>query len=81
MKRLFLLLHFTFCILPSAFCISNDGYPLANFGLTVNASADGSMFGEVLQNTGALGEWLTEKGSVQFYVEKRGKSHDFAGFK
>lgn len=74
------MLHFTFCILYSTFCISTDGYPLANFGLTVNASADGSMFGNVLKNTGVLGEWLMDKGSVQFSIEKHGKIHSFAGF-
>jgi hypothetical protein len=89
MKRLFLrapfsIFHFLFSIFHFPFSVSAqqqiDGYPLANFGLTVNASADGSMFGNVLQNTGVLGEWLMDKGGVQFSIEKRGKTHSFAGF-
>jgi hypothetical protein len=74
----FYILHFAFYI--SAATQQVDGYPLANFGLTVNASADGSLFGDVLQNTGVLGEWLMEKGSVRFSIEKKGESHSFAGF-
>ena len=38
------------------------------------------MFGNVLKNTGVLGEWLMDKGSVQFSIEKHGKIHSFAGF-
>ncbi|MDR0700117.1 MAG: hypothetical protein LBG28_13040 [Tannerella sp.] len=78
----FCILHFTFCIFPLSISAQQqvDGYPLANFGLTINASADGSMFGDVLQNTGVLGEWLIDRGGVQFSIEKQGKIHSFAGF-
>ncbi|MDR0620022.1 MAG: hypothetical protein LBG17_09010 [Bacteroidales bacterium] len=57
-----------------------DGYPLANFGLTANAGADGSMFGNVLQNTGILGEWLLEKDGVNFSIEKDGRKYAFSEF-
>ncbi|MDR1022231.1 MAG: hypothetical protein LBL94_03010 [Prevotellaceae bacterium] len=85
MKRLFLfsafyILHSTFSIPPVSAQRQVDGYPLANFGLTVNASADGSMFGNVLQNTGTLGEWLIEKGSVDFSIEKGGKKYALSEF-
>jgi hypothetical protein len=58
-----------------------DGYPVANFALTVNASETGDFYGQILQNTGKLGDWLHARGSVSFRVEKNGKQHSFAGFK
>jgi hypothetical protein len=85
MKRLFL--FSTFCILHSTFCIPADsaqrqidGYPISNFGLTVNVGADGSMFGNVLQNTGTLGEWLLEKDSINFSIEKGGRKYALSEF-
>ncbi|MDR1113167.1 MAG: glycoside hydrolase family 116 protein [Bacteroidales bacterium] len=57
-----------------------DGYPVANFGLTVNVGADGNFFGNVLQNTGNLGEWLKIKGSLQFFIRKNETIHYFADF-
>jgi uncharacterized protein (DUF608 family) len=57
-----------------------DGYPLANFALTVNASQDGDFFGEILRNPGRLGRWLQNEGGVAFAVEKDGKRHTFSGF-
>jgi uncharacterized protein (DUF608 family) len=58
-----------------------DGYPLANFSLTVNASATGDFYGQVFQNPGKLGQWLSPQGGFSFSVEKGGKSHPFSGFK
>lgn len=58
-----------------------DGYPVANFALTVNASADGGFCGRVLQNPGKLGDWLHDRGAVEFAIEKGGKRHSFADFK
>jgi hypothetical protein len=57
-----------------------DGYPVANFALTVNAAGNGDFYGQILRNPGRLGEWLVESGSVAFFVEKDGKRHSFAGF-
>lgn len=57
-----------------------DGYPVANFALTVNASADGSFCGRILQNPGKLGDWLRDRGSLEFAVEKGGRRHSFADF-
>ncbi len=51
------------------------GCPIANFGLTVQATPDGSLFGHVWQNTGKLGGWLQDKGSVSIKVRKNGKTY------
>jgi hypothetical protein len=57
-----------------------DGYPLANFALTVNAGADGSLFGAVLQNTGRLGEWLMDRGCVNLFLESSGRPYALTDF-
>jgi hypothetical protein len=57
-----------------------DGYPVANFALTVNVAANGDFFGKVLQNPGKLGDWLRDKGAVAFCVEKGGRRHTFSQF-
>lgn len=57
-----------------------DGYPIANFALTVNTSESGDFFGDIMQNPGKLGEWLQSKGSVLFSIEKGGKRHLFSDF-
>jgi glycogen debranching enzyme len=57
-----------------------DGYPIANFALTVNASEDGGFFGRILRNPGELGEWLLDRGTVTFGVAKNGKRHLFSEF-
>ncbi|MDR2470327.1 MAG: hypothetical protein LBD27_07620 [Tannerella sp.] len=58
-----------------------DGYPAANFALTVNVSQTGHLCGHILQNTGKLGAWLSNRGSVLFSVEKNGARHSFAEFR
>ncbi|MDR3235692.1 MAG: hypothetical protein LBT48_03065 [Prevotellaceae bacterium] len=58
-----------------------DGYPVANFALTANVGENGDLYGKILQNTGTLGDWLQNKGRVQFFVEKDGKKHSFSDFK
>ena len=50
-----------------------DGYPIANFALTVNASVSGDFFGQIMQNPGTLGDWLTNRGAVMFSIEKDAK--------
>ncbi|MDR1624328.1 MAG: hypothetical protein LBS04_05075 [Tannerellaceae bacterium] len=57
-----------------------DGYPIANFALTVNASENGDFFGQIFRNPGQLGEWLEKKGAVTFYIEKGNERHSFSGF-
>ncbi len=42
---------------------ATDGYPIANFSVTANAGADGSLFGNTMVNPGKLGEWLESQGS------------------
>jgi hypothetical protein len=58
-----------------------DGYPVANFALTANVSADGSLYGHIMQNPGQLGDWLANRGAVTLLVEKSGQKHAFSGFK
>jgi uncharacterized protein (DUF608 family) len=58
-----------------------DGYPVANFALTVNVSENGDFYGKILQNPGTLGEWLADRGSVKIYVEKNNLRHAFSEFK
>ena len=58
-----------------------DGYPAANFALTVNISETGALYGHILQNTGKLGAWLSNRGSALFSVEKNGVCHSFAEFR
>jgi len=57
-----------------------DGYPIANFAITANASEEGGFFGKILQNPGQLGKWLSDKGAVSFSIEKGGNSHLFSQF-
>jgi uncharacterized protein (DUF608 family) len=58
-----------------------DGYPVANFALTVNVSENGNLYGKILQNPGQLGEWLADKGGIEIYLEKKGVRHSFSEFK
>lgn len=85
MKRgiLFILLTFSGFDPCSLFGRSEviDGYPVANFAITANVSEDGSLYGKVFQNPGELGEWLSDKGGIEVYVEKKGARHSFAEFK
>lgn len=55
-----------------------DGYPLANFAVTANASADGSFVGDVLRNPGKLGPWLEDMGSVEFLIRRDGKEYSLS---
>jgi hypothetical protein len=57
-----------------------DGYPVANFAVTANASADGYLYGQIMQNPGRLGEWLTDRGALSLSIEKGGRAHSFADF-
>jgi hypothetical protein len=58
-----------------------DGYPVANFALTVNASENGDLYGRIMQNSGKLGEWLKNRNALAISVEKNGKRHSFSGFR
>ncbi|MDR2652128.1 MAG: glycoside hydrolase family 116 protein [Prevotellaceae bacterium] len=58
-----------------------DGYPIANFALTVNVSENGNLYGKILQNPGQLGEWLSDKGSINISLEKNNLRHSFSEFK
>ena len=48
-----------------------DGYPVANFAVTANVSADGDLFGKVLHNRGKLGKWLTDLGGLRLTIKTR----------
>jgi uncharacterized protein (DUF608 family) len=58
-----------------------DGYPVANFAITANVSETGNLYGKILQNPGKLGEWLSDKGGIEIYIEKNGVKHLFSEFK
>ena len=47
-----------------------DGYPIANFAVTANVSADGDLFGRVLHNRGKLGQWLTDLGGLRLMIRE-----------
>ena len=47
-----------------------DGYPVANFAVTANVSADGELFGRILHNRGKLGDWLTDLGALRLTLRK-----------
>ena len=84
MKNTFFFILFLF-LYASGYSFSQntkviDGYPVANFALTVNASEDGDFFGRIYQNPGQLGRWLTNRGAVVFSIEKGGSRHLFSGF-
>ena len=42
----------------SGAAVLTDGFPIANFSVTANAGADGSLFGTTMINPGKLGAWL-----------------------
>ncbi|MDE6094303.1 MAG: hypothetical protein K2F61_05955, partial [Muribaculaceae bacterium] len=52
----------TMFLMPTDADARTDGYPIANFSVTANASADGDLFGNTLINPGKLGEWLESQG-------------------
>jgi uncharacterized protein (DUF608 family) len=58
-----------------------DGYPVANFALTVNVSENGNLYEKILQNPGQLGKWLSDKGSINIYLEKNKSRHPFSEFR
>lgn len=58
-----------------------DGYPLANFAVTANASADGSFIGNVLRNPGQQGRWLEDMGAVEFMIKKSDKIYSLSDFR
>ena len=47
-----------------------DGFPIANFAVTANVSADGEIFGRVLHNRGKLGSWLTDLGALRLTLKE-----------
>ncbi|MDR1861224.1 MAG: hypothetical protein LBR06_09935 [Bacteroidales bacterium] len=80
-KKVFIAALIVACYNISTTAKTVDGYPVANFALTVNAAQNGDMFGEILHNTGRLGPWLANRGAVQVLVEKQGHSHPLSEFK
>lgn len=55
-----------------------DGYPIANFAVTANVSADGDLFGRVLHNRGKLGKWLTDLGGLRLMLRAVPSAEDAA---
>ena len=56
------------------------GCPIANFAFTVQTSPDGNLFGHIWQNTGKLGGWLNDKGSLSVEIQKGGKTYSLNSF-
>lgn len=74
---------FLFCVLGFARADRQPiqgGYPIANFALTVNVSEEGDLYGQILQNEGKLGNWLTNRGAVNLFIEKSGKTEKLSQF-
>ena len=59
---------------------SADGYPLSNFAVTANVTAQGDLFGDVLFNKGKLGPWLDHLGAFPLSVVKDGVSFALSSF-
>ena len=57
-----------------------DGYPVANFAVTANVSADGELFGRVLHNRGKLGQWLTDLGALRLTLSKDGTPYPLSSY-
>ena len=57
-----------------------DGYPVANFAVTANVSADGDLFGRVLHNRGKLGKWLTDLGALRLSLVKEGTAYPLSSY-
>ena len=57
-----------------------DGYPIANFAVTANVSADGELFGRVLYNRGKLGSWLTDLGALRISLVKEGTAYPLSSY-
>ena len=57
-----------------------DGYPVANFAVTANVSADGDLFGRVLHNRGKLGRWLTDLGALRLSLVKEGTAYPLSSY-
>ena len=57
-----------------------DGYPIANFAVTANVSAEGDLFGRVLHNRGKLGDWLTDLGGLRLGLRKEGADYPLNSF-
>ena len=57
-----------------------DGYPVANFAVTANVSADGDLFGRILHNRGTLGSWLTDLGALRLSLVKGGTIYPLSSY-
>ena len=57
-----------------------DGYPVANFAVTANVSADGDLYGRILHNRGKLGKWLTDRGALRLLLVSHGREYPLSSF-
>lgn len=81
-KRFFLSLAVAFAVASQVVAAgqSLDGFPVANFAVTANVSADGELFGRVLHNRGKLGAWLTDLGALQLSLVKEGTAYPLSSY-
>ena len=49
------------------------GFPIANFAISAQCPADGSLFGHVWCNTGQLGGWLKDMGALHLSLRSGGE--------
>ncbi|MDR1758164.1 MAG: hypothetical protein LBR51_04300 [Bacteroidales bacterium] len=78
-RNFFLLLVFFFAGLFLGVHAS-EGYPIANFALTINADTRGNLMGEIWQNTGTLGTWLQYRGSLNMKIRVNDKIYPLSSF-
>lgn len=57
------------------------GLPVSNFAIAAQVPADGSLFGHVWRDTGKLGDWLIDSGTLSVTVHKDGKDWQLSEFK
>ena len=56
------------------------GFPIANFALSAQVPADGSLYGHIWANTGRLGGWLNDQGTLTVTLSKDGNSFSLSDF-
>ncbi|MBQ0114839.1 MAG: hypothetical protein KBT10_03075 [Bacteroidales bacterium] len=56
------------------------GFPISNFAMAAQVPDDGSMYGNIIRNTGELGGWLLNCGTVEVAVQKDGRTYGLKDF-
>lgn len=56
------------------------GFPIANFAISAQVPQDGAMYGHVWVNTGKLGGWLQDCGTLALSLSRNGEYYALADF-